>query len=221
MSDLNGITPLYGYNFKSWKHQIKKKLQENDLLELINPESINNSKYTSEDNARALLIIFQNLNSDLQKKFQYETNTAEMWKKILEQFEMIKSTFINLLRLKCKIGYCRNYLNSFENSILSLNEYLHFDEDIVMELLLSGLPDEFDQFVLNIRLNRSTWNIEKVKLAIIFQEQIIVNRQVLNNNRFQQMYASNISQQYYNMHNTIMPNQFPPFNQYPFTLFRQ
>lgn len=211
------ITPLHGYNYKSWKKEIMKKLQENNLLELIYLESFDKSIYTTEDNARALLMIFQHLNPDLQKKFQYETNAAEMWKKIVDQFEMIKSSFIKLLRLKCKIGNCRNYLSEFESSILSLNEYLHFDDDIILELLLSGLPSEFEQFIFNIRINKSTWTIPKVKFAIIFHEQLILNRQI-SDNRFPQMHANNIRQFYNN--GMIWPNQFPPFCQFPFTLFR-
>lgn len=169
-SMLQNIEKLTEDNYESWKIQMRSVLVCNDMWEYVNGtiqrSSDNETVWIAKDQKALALIVLSVSRGQLNYVKKAETSEAA-WielKRVHESKGPVRKATLykQLYRMrKDRETSMNNYVNSFSNKAEQLVEAgIKIPDDLLSIMLLSSLPDDFENFSIAIESRDEIPNIE-------------------------------------------------------------
>ncbi|KAL0267069.1 UNVERIFIED_CONTAM: hypothetical protein PYX00_009436 [Menopon gallinae] len=174
------VEKLSESNYKSWKIQMKSVLIINDLWPYVDgsvPEPTSEKELWTKKDSKALAMICLCVS---QKQLNYVENartSKQAWDALREAFESTRpirklSLCRQLLRMKKTPSTSMNqYINEFSSKAEQLREAgIELQEELLSIMLLSSLPDNYQNFSFGIESRDRIPSLESLKVELIEEE---------------------------------------------------
>ncbi|KMQ85317.1 retrovirus-related pol polyprotein from transposon tnt 1-94 [Lasius niger] len=177
---IQSIEKLTEDNYESWKIQMKNVLVYNDLWGYVNGAVIktadNTAAWTEKDQKTLELIVLSVSRGQLNHVKRAETSNAA-WddlKRVHESTGPVRKATLykQLYRMKKESGITMNaYINDFTNKAEQLTEAgIKIPDDLLSIMLLSSLPNDFENFSIAIESRDEIPNIDSLKVKLLEEE---------------------------------------------------
>lgn len=174
------IEKLTEENYESWKIQMRSVLVCNDMWDYVNgtiPRTAENTAvWTVKDQKALALIVLSMSRGQLNHVKKAETSEAA-WNELKRVHEskgpVRKATlYKQLYRMKKNSEISMNtYINDFTNKAEQLTEAgIKIPDDLLSIMLLSSLPDDFENFSIAIESRDEIPNIDSLKIKLLEEE---------------------------------------------------
>lgn len=177
---IQSIEKLTEDNFEVWKIQMRSILVCNDLWGYVNGAVIKTEEnalaWTEKDQKALALIMLSVSRGQLNHIKRAETSKAawDNLKRVHESTGPVRKATLykQLYRMKKESGITMNtYINEFTSKAEQLTEVgIKIPDDLLSIMLLSSLPNEFENFSIAIESRDEIPNIDNLKVKLLEEE---------------------------------------------------